>query len=413
MPQFFSFCEVIMNYESLRSAVASAAAIRRVRRLQPVGGPGDKLFPPTYPNDKGKPPRHVTEDRRIGGSTVPCVLCDSAASQANRMEEALEAALRSGRLQLPSIAVDFSGTHAADIGTISALEAPHRVYDAILRDSRLGEVLFRESEIGRSLVLATTRDASALYRYAPTSLVFGAWNSTGGGGGLGAKFPRSVVSEIVGVNVQMGARVGSRMDPLGIRAGIAIAKDVDGSWRLVDANTKTAKKEKIVKPSEINHGNIAPTIDENLGVTVDYALQTWVLSLASLRRLRFVPSSDEAEISARAVLAAVALVALVELDISGYALRSRCDLVPDIEAPAGQRGELQIVNADGSSTTVSLDRTGVYALLRDATAAAEAHGLPWHPETIRLEPDARLVELVLRSRALALAGKGEDDDTGE
>lgn len=402
-----------MNYHSLVSAVASGAAIRRVRRLQPAGGPGDKLFPPTYPADKGKPPRHLTEDRRIGGATVPCVLCDSAASQANRMEEALEGAMRAGRLRLPSIAVDFTGTAAADIGTISALEAPHRVYDAILRDSRLGGQLFRESDIGQSLVLATARDATALYRYAPTSLVFGAWNSTGGGGGLGAKFPRCVVSEIVGVNVQMGSRVGSRIDPLGIRAGIPVLKDIDGSWRLVEPNAKASKKEKIVKPSEINHGNIAPTVDENLGVTVDYAVQTWVLSLAGLRRIRFGQVAADVEQAARAVLAAVALMALVELDAAGYALRSRCDLVPDVDAPDGQRGELQIVHADGTTTTVNLDRDHARALLVDATAAAAAHELPWHADTIRLEPDARLVELVLRSRALALAGKGEDDDAGE
>jgi len=33
--------------------------------------------------------------------------------------------------------------------------------------------------------------------FRPTALIFGAWNSTGEGGGLGAKFPRAIVSEII------------------------------------------------------------------------------------------------------------------------------------------------------------------------------------------------------------------------
>ena len=38
-----------LTVTSLIHAVAGHAAFRRVRRLQPVGGVGDKLFPPTYP----------------------------------------------------------------------------------------------------------------------------------------------------------------------------------------------------------------------------------------------------------------------------------------------------------------------------------------------------------------------------
>ena len=403
-----------MNSTELLQAVTAAAAIRRVRRLQPVGGAGDKIFPPTYPAaGRNQPPRHLTETRRIAGADVPCVLCDSAASQANRMEEALEAAVRSGRLSLPTIIVDFAGTDAADVGTISVLEAPHRSYDAILRDSLLEGKPFRESAIGQSLVQATARDVTALYRHAPTSLVFGAWNSTGGGGGLGAKFARSVVSEIVGVNALTGSRVGSRIDPLGIRAGIPVARATDGSWRLLDDGDKAGKKEKVVKPSEINHGNIAPSVEDGLGVTVDYALQTWVLSLAALRRLRFATASAEAEQHGRAVLAALALVALLELDAAGYALRSRCDFVPDLGAPEHQRGTLEIVHADGRTTVVDLDLASAYRLLNDAVAGATAHGLPWQPEPVRLTPDPRLVELVVRSRALALSGRGEDDTAGE
>ena len=36
-----------LTLDALREAAAKDSAIRRVRRLQPVGGPGDKTFPPT------------------------------------------------------------------------------------------------------------------------------------------------------------------------------------------------------------------------------------------------------------------------------------------------------------------------------------------------------------------------------
>ena len=89
---------------SLIEAIANHAAFRRVQRLQPVGGVGDKLFPPTYPpsRDAGRnaPPRHVFERRRVNGGDVWCVLIDSVQSQANRLEEALLTAAEQGGIRI-------------------------------------------------------------------------------------------------------------------------------------------------------------------------------------------------------------------------------------------------------------------------------------------------------------------------
>jgi CRISPR-associated protein Csb1 len=245
-----------ITLERLREAVAKDAAIRRVQRLQPVGGPGDKIFPPTYPpSDEEKrgnrkaPPRHVFETRRIEGKNVLCVLIDSVQSQANRLEEGLKAARESGSVTFPVIAVEFADTEIPDIGQITTLDAPHRVFDAIMRDSQLNGASFWNTEAGKRLKLAKTQNARAVYDLSPTALLFGAWNSTGEGGGLGAKFPRCVVSEIIGVGVSTetrvdtrtggvldrpsGQRTGSRIDPLGIRSGVAVYKLPDGDWSLV------------------------------------------------------------------------------------------------------------------------------------------------------------------------------------
>ena len=140
-----------LTFEQLRKAVQSNAAIRRRRRLQPAGGKGDKIFPPTYPADeRGAPPRHVYETRRVDGADVVCVLIDSVQAQANRFEEALERAAEEGRISLPRLYVDFAGTGLNSVEDVSVLRAPHRIFDAILRDSSLGGKKFGDSDLGQA-----------------------------------------------------------------------------------------------------------------------------------------------------------------------------------------------------------------------------------------------------------------------
>src|SRR5438552_3512487 len=98
--------EEFMDYAALRRAVEHDAALRRKQVLQPVGGKGDKIFPPTYPEERrGQGPRHVFERRRINGREAWCVLVDSVQSQANRLEEALLTAVRDSAITLPYVTV--------------------------------------------------------------------------------------------------------------------------------------------------------------------------------------------------------------------------------------------------------------------------------------------------------------------
>ena len=48
------------------SVTGTAAAFRCVAEYEPVGGNGDKIFPPTYEGGK-----YATEERRINDKTVP------------------------------------------------------------------------------------------------------------------------------------------------------------------------------------------------------------------------------------------------------------------------------------------------------------------------------------------------------
>ncbi|MCS6846691.1 MAG: type I-U CRISPR-associated RAMP protein Csb1/Cas7u, partial [Anaerolineae bacterium] len=223
-----------LTFDKLKAIVTgNAAALRRVVELHPVGGPGAKVFPPTYEGGK-----YATEKRRINGETVDCVLLDSVQSQANRMELALQEAVDEKRISLPLITVDFSGTEASFIGRITSLEAPHRIADAILRDSEWDDgtgkkVPFRKTPVGAALDTASVQNAIALFEYCPTALVFGMWDSTGTRGGLGVKFPRAIVSEIIGIGALPGQRTAGRLDPLQIssKAG-PVYETENGDWTL-------------------------------------------------------------------------------------------------------------------------------------------------------------------------------------
>jgi CRISPR-associated protein Csb1 len=407
-----------MNLEGLTRMVAEDAALRRRQRLQPVGGKGDKIFPPTYPGEgRNAPPRHVYERRRLNGSVTWCALIDSVQSQANRLEECLLQAVRES-LPVPHALVDFSKAGLDGISSVTSLDAPHRVYDAILRDSLLGDKEFMESDMGKRLAKAKPDDASALLEVSPTALLFGAWYSTGQGGGLGAKFARCLISEIVAVDVPVedtvdrrtgevdvrtaGRRTGSRIDPLGVLRRVDVYKGESG-WSTTEAGA--GKKAKKVRPSEINHGNIAPSV-QPLGVTCDYIEHNFVLSFAALRRLRF--GGTERDAAGRALLATIALVALAEQDARGYALRSRCDLVCEGRAP------LEIVHPDGITDPVPIDRSAAHEVYREAFAAAQKVGFDLSSEPLRLMPQDKLVAIIRQSQELALRGEGgEGEDAGD
>lgn len=405
--------EDVMDVNTLNEWVGAHAALRRRQILQPAGGKGDKLFPPTYPGEErnNPQPRHVYERRRHDGGESWCVLIDSVQSQANRLEESLLGAIADG-VPVPHVVVDFSSANLNGIRNITSLEAPHRVYDAIMRDSLLGNEPFMSSSIGQRLATAKPDDATAVLETSPTALLFGAWHSTGEGGGLGAKFARCLISEIMGVDVPVdevanprtgevvvqtsGRRTGSRIDPLGVLRKVEVFKGEAG-WDTTQKGAGRAAKK--VRPSEINHGNIAPSV-QPLGITCDHAEQSFVLSFAALRRLRF--GSTEKNIAGRSLLAALGLLALTELDARGYALRSRCDLVCDGRAP------LDLVHADGSTEAIELDQKRARDLYAAAFVGAQKVGFQLSGKPLRLTPQDKLVAIVRKSQELALSGAGDE-----
>jgi CRISPR-associated protein Csb1 len=384
-------------------------AVRVVTRLAPVGGDGDKVFPPTYEGGK-----YATEKRRVDGHEVEAVLLDSVQSQANRMEAALLEAVRAGECKIPLLQVTVPRGPGETV--VTALDAPHRAFDAIFRDSLLDGKKFRDSPLGKRLVGARLDNATALFEACPTALIFGVWDSTGGGGVTGTKVARAVISEIVGLKAVYGRKSSSRIDPLAIpRDAAVIYRSEADFWTLSpDEAVKDKKgnpeKLKSGRPSEINHGNVLPSVSTDGqpgGVTISEAVQTTVLSFPQLRRLRFPdPESGKAgperDLAGRAVLAALALYAIARQREEGYSLRSRCHLVPVEPARYEFLG----------STAKDVEEVDMpLETIRDAFALAVKQagkvGLTWREGVIDLKPAAKLVELVRRGDEKAAVEGGE------
>jgi CRISPR-associated protein Csb1 len=152
-------------------------------------------------------------------------------------------------------------------------------------------------------------------------------------------------------------------------------------------------EDKKTRKQVLNHG----------GVTLAYALQHTVLSLAALRRLRF-PLGGITTLAidgaARTVLAALGLAAICLLDEDGFDLRSRCLL-------DGKPGTFEFVGR-GETSPFTLGAEDSAQLLAQAAEAAKGMGLPWPEERITLQPSPNLSRLVVESRRKSMAVSAEE-----
>jgi len=298
--------------------------------LLPVEGPDGVLFPPTYAAGDGFPGGYNI-DELPGGKNV--CLVDSVGSQANRIEPIF--ALTEYADLVPQITV------TAGTKRVSLLEAGHRAGDAIVRCSELQEELraaFRALQIG---------DAEPLAKIAPTSLVFGAWDSRD----TQAKVPRLVASTIRAFDVHRLTR----------SAQYVPATEYVGEKLLdepADKKTRDAYAERgfVHVPAAASHGGVIATGDIRRDAT---------LHLAALRLLR-VGTDEEKTRALRRYVLGLALVAFAQSP-TGY-LRQGCNLVPDPQRPR----DVRLVHHDGAREPFALDRDGVLAYAR---AAAHAFGV--------------------------------------
>ena len=283
------------------------------------------VAPPTYP-----PPRETGVHRydtpypvnETRDGVRVCEL-DSVPSQANRMESAFTEALAD---VVPHHVVRAGGFER----DLTAL--PHRIADAAIRATALAPRIregFEAFEAG---------DAVPLASLAPTSLVYGAWDSRD----TRVRIPRAIASTVRAFDVSV--LTGSSQYS-GAFAQATLGVD-DAEWKKAAA------------------AGFAPTpcVDRPGGVFVHGAIvQSASVVLEALRGYRTADASDVLPV----YLLGLALGGLVTTG-RRYRLRSGCALVP-----AGPP-EWRAVSASGERLNVAIDADSVVAELRDAARAWSA-----------------------------------------
>lgn len=375
---------------------------------EPLAGPGAPIKPPTYPGERqGDPPRFQIDRRWWGNGDerlpVEVVVVDNVPSQANRYEAAL-AGLRD-ELGLPEVLLDLSSVAGLPPHLpreLSGFRFPHRNADAYLRDSMLDGTSFPNTEVGKAIFAATPDAPSALLQWFPQALLYGFWQSHLGKKRSQAKLARSWVSEIAGYEPASteSSTLGVKGDPLNLSVDESAQYDEEDllseSWALIQGSSKgAAKGTKKERLSEIGHGQVPISASAPMGVSCSAIVQRSTLSFPGLRRIHF--DGAEASAAARAVLAALGIVAHVEAFGRPFTLRSGCDLRQGMNGSATWTWL-------GAADDRMLDppsRESAIALFRACVDRAERVGLPvgslWPAEPLVLEPGEHLAAAIRAS----------------
>ncbi|MDO9278303.1 MAG: type I-U CRISPR-associated RAMP protein Csb1/Cas7u [Polaromonas sp.] len=380
---------VINLYDALASATQHASAITLRANLIPTSSlPDDGKFfvlPPTYA-EIGHLASPVRED-----GTHQYILIESTQSWANRLEELLDR---------PEVGVGALQVAAAG-RVLSVNQLPHRIFDALLRDSELAGQAFRATPLGQSLTEARADNATALLENAPGTLLFGAWDSFAGAKMGAAKWPAALSGQIMGFDALQTKKAGIRIDPMNIAkdavTGFKSESRAEG-WTIDEARAvKDAKGKPVAleKASEIGHGHILATLATK-GAWVNSIELRSSLSLTRLRRYHYpvaghiTPAADAA---AQTYLAALGLWLMHTRLVAGLELRAGAEL-DATRADFVVRTPLQ---AD-ISLPVTVESTG--QALQQALEAAKAAGFKFAaPATFTASE--RLEKLIQASEALS------------
>jgi CRISPR-associated protein Csb1 len=363
----------LKQFDRYLADVGPAALVIR-EWLMPVEGPDGVLFPATFAaaEDRSKfaggynidnfegslsakfsyqPPgaeRLETEVQRDPVKENVC-LVDTVGSQANRIEPLFKE--EKYKHLVPQIVVK------AGEKEVSILDAGHRAGDALVRCSSLKDT------IDTAFLSVLRGDCEPLAKLAPTSLVFGVWNSRGEQG-TQAKLPRIVASTIRAFNVRKLTR-SAQFNPATEYVNDKLLDEP------TDKGTRDAYAERgfIHVPASGSHGGVIA----DGGVRRDATL-----GLAALRLL-FSGKNEEKTRTLRRYILGLALTAFTH-NPSGY-LRQGCLLVRN---PAkAKENEFVEVYPTGERKPVTIAHDDA---LKYATEAARAFGVG-ESKTVPFDPE--------------------------
>lgn len=303
--------EMIAKFDTWLKPEGPAALVLR-EYLMPIEGPDGVFFPATFAasEDKSKGGYNIDE---LGDGQNVC-LVDSVGSQANRMEP-IFAEEKYADL-VPQVVVKAGNR------SVNLVQAGHRAGDAIVRCSELQETL-------RAAFLSVLAgNVEPLAKIAPTSIVFGAWDSRD----TQAKLPRIVASTIRAFNVKRLTRSAQYIPAIDY-IGENLLDDTD------DKKTKDAYAAKgfIHVPASGSPGGVIAT---------GHIRRDASLHLSVLRTLN--AENDVRAIALRRYILGLSLVALT-YSPSTY-LRQGCNLVLNPE----KKRECYAIYPDGHAQDVTL-----------------------------------------------------------
>jgi CRISPR-associated protein Csb1 len=261
---------------------------------------------------------------------------------------------------------------------VSLLEAGHRAGDAIVRCSELQQTL---QDAFKAVLKG---NAEPLAKIAPTSLVFGVWDSRD----TQAKLPRLVASTIRAFNVRRLTR-SAQFIPA---AEYVTEKLLDEP---PDKATRDAYAERgfVHVPASGSHGGVIATG----GIRRDATL-----GLAALRLL-FAGKDEAKTLALRRYILGLALTAFTH-NPSGY-LRQGCLLVLDPSQP----GEFVEVAPDGRRTPVTTKHEQALAYAR---VVAKAFGVGEN-RTVEFDKERALKDVMGEGDTKAKGKKGKKANTPE
>ena len=301
-------------------------ALHLKQKLVPVEGEGGVIFPPTYA-DIG-----YNIDTLSDGTKV--ALIDSVGSQANRIEPIFKREPYSELV--PQIEIKYGDQD--DQKSVSIFEVGHRLGDALIRSSELRNTAKEAFES-----FLNSGDASALAKLAPTSLVFGVWDSRD----TQAKLPRIVQSVIRAWDIDTLTSSAQYNPALDYAALEVFSKDYAALEVFSKEDKKNAegKRESLLAQRLAQRGFVhVPATDSPGGVLTHGTIERDVtVNLVALHRLE----GDNPQALRRYILGLSLVAATAPLDPF---LRQGCLLVPDAEAAPQWR----LVKRDGTRQEVEM-----------------------------------------------------------
>lgn len=306
------------------------AAIVLKQPLMPVEGEDGVFFPATYASGDGFAGGYNIDTDSSGNNVA---LVDSVGSQANRIEPIFSE--DDYKHLIPQIVV------TAGEKRISILEAGHRAGDALVRCSSL------HSDLQAAFRSVLKGDATNLAKLAPTSLVFGVWDSRD----TQAKLPRIIASTIRAYNVRKLTR-SAQFNPATEYVNDQLLEEP------IDKATKDSysKRGYIHVPATASHGGV---------IAEGGILRTATLGLSAIRLLN--ANNDTAKtLALQRYILGLSLVAFTH-NPSGY-LRQGCILVLNPNKPT----EFVEVHSTGERKPCSITHA---IALEYATEAAKAFGV--------------------------------------